>query len=334
MARTNLRSAHLMSPQFFLRVAACLLPLSLTAAPLPKGYTLPEENVSPDRRLAVLEPDPEAAGDLSKRRNLLIEAGTGRVLATLAGAPGFERMNHGGTRISWSADGHGLLWIVEGKWGPRAITYAAIDDAGMVQQVNVLQAIHAELLAWLRKAKPRQYAAAVKQNRGNGSAYPEGFTVDVLIENDDSAELPVRFRAGLTSNPKGVEGFPPVAEVEAFLRGALNEKLALEWSDFRAFDKVAREREYGELEGAEEGLAHLEGAIRDTLSNEERERFEDECAAFSKAERERSEGPPGTFSFGGVLSAAESRTAIRQRVAELAKRFAGKIDPRDLPHAR
>lgn len=62
------------------------------------------------------------------------------------------------------------------------------------------------ILTRTRKAAPEKYAVAKEANAGNGSAFPEGFTIDV--EALDPISCPLHLRAVLTSNPKGIEDFP------------------------------------------------------------------------------------------------------------------------------
>jgi hypothetical protein len=59
------------------------------------------------------------------------------------------------------------------------------------------------ILARTKAAAPERYAAAKKANSGSGSAYPEGFTVDVKAALP--LKLPLKVRAVLTSNPKEIE---------------------------------------------------------------------------------------------------------------------------------
>src|SRR5262245_2964532 len=74
-----------------------------------------------------------------------------------------------------------------------------------------------EILARTRKAKPRKYAAAKKQNAGNGAAYPDGFTVSVTVAGEEGAPLtfPLFLYARLESNPKEIENFPKNAELKS-----------------------------------------------------------------------------------------------------------------------
>lgn len=62
--------------------------------------------------------------------------------------------------------------------------------------------------AHARGEVPERYAAAKKANAGNGSAYPEGFTIDVEVLDPNS--FPLRVRAILTSDPKGIGEIPKV----------------------------------------------------------------------------------------------------------------------------
>jgi hypothetical protein len=60
-----------------------------------------------------------------------------------------------------------------------------------------------------------EYAAAKKANAGNGTAYPDGFTVNVTIGGEEGAPLtfPLLMHARLESNPKEIENFPKNAEL-------------------------------------------------------------------------------------------------------------------------
>jgi hypothetical protein len=63
-----------------------------------------------------------------------------------------------------------------------------------------LTASQQEILMRVRKADPVAYAAAVKENKHPGTAFPEGFTIDVDIVGSE-VELPLHFIVALTSNP-------------------------------------------------------------------------------------------------------------------------------------
>ena len=67
----------------------------------------------------------------------------------------------------------------------------------------------------LMKTSQRAILARTKEaNSGNGSAYPDGFTVDVHTDEDKIA-LPYHVLVDLTANPKEDPGFP--ANLESHL---------------------------------------------------------------------------------------------------------------------
>ena len=64
---------------------------------------------------------------------------------------------------------------------------------------------------------PKRYAAAKKQNAGNGSAYPDGFTVKVTDSDQGDAplSLPLAISTALESDPKAIEDFPEKAKLNS-----------------------------------------------------------------------------------------------------------------------
>jgi len=186
----------------------------------PAGFTIPKNTLSPDKRFGVLVPDEQRydAGE----KNKLVEVGTGHVLAVIAGEPGMEHMNHGGVDPTrWSADSLLLLWRVDGKWFPRALVLIRLNGGKVQWQLDLLKTAQQEILARARKAAPEKYTAAKKQNAGNGSAYPDGFTVDVTTDGEGttSVDLPLRVHVTLMSDPKAIKDFPQDAQLDATLEG-------------------------------------------------------------------------------------------------------------------
>lgn len=205
-----------------LAAAAIMTPTLPAPAAPPPGFTIPEITLSPDRRFGILVPDEERyeAG----ARNKLVEANSGRVLAVINGAPGVEQMNHGGVDATRrSPDSSLLLWRVDGKWFPRALVLIKLnpDDGKVRWQLDLLKTGQQEILVRVRKAAPKRYGAAKKRNVGNGSAYPDGFTIDVKTEALERASLalPLKILITLTSNPKAIEDFPKNAQLDATLEG-------------------------------------------------------------------------------------------------------------------
>lgn len=202
--------------------------------PAPAGFTVPPSTVSPNRYYGVLAPSFERYQQ-GGTQNAIIEMQTGRVVATIAAETEFADPNirgHGGhseMRPHWSSDSSLLLWEVSGKWFPTALVLIRIEDGVSRWQVDLLKVAQQEMLVRTRKANPQQYAAAKKANAGNGSAYPDGFTIDVSAGATGGLRLPLPVRARLTSNPKQIDGIPTV---EAQLDGMLDSNGAVTFTRY------------------------------------------------------------------------------------------------------
>ena len=116
-------------------------------------------------------------------------------------------MGHGGVLPSrWSPDGSLLLWEVEGKWFRDAVALLKFNNGALEWQCDITALAHREILERTKHGAPDKYAKAKEANAGSGSAYPEGFTIEVVAL--DPIAFPVKVRAALTSDPKQIEGFP------------------------------------------------------------------------------------------------------------------------------
>jgi hypothetical protein len=218
-----------------LSVLAVALLAVLTAA---KGeeshdkFLIPDETVSPNGRYGVTVPvfDSEAFDKLPEPKNALIKMETKRILATIDATPGYNRsLNHRSTPIaSWSRDSSLLLWKVDGKWFPNALMLLKVEKDQVLWQRNLLKLAQEAILARTRNATPRKYALAKKANEGNGSAYPEGFTVDAGVL--EPILLPLHVRVTLTSNPKAIEGHPTL---ESHLDGMVDKQGKFVVKDFQ-----------------------------------------------------------------------------------------------------
>lgn len=63
----------------------------------------------------------------------------------------------------------------------------------------------------------------MKANKGSGSAYPDGFTVNVESTLDGKKPtLPFPVLVTLTSNPKGIEDYPKGAELNAEMKAIVD----------------------------------------------------------------------------------------------------------------
>ncbi|HEX4638730.1 MAG TPA: hypothetical protein VH170_04520 [Chthoniobacterales bacterium] len=199
----------------------------------PRNFIVPKSSVSPDGRYGVLAPaDWDHYDENGKPQNKLVEIKSGRVLATINAETGLVHMNHGGILpAQWSADNSYLIWTVDGKWSFRALVLLKIDNGEVKWQRDLLKEMQREILARTGKAAPQKYAAAKKENAGNGSAYPDGFTISVKVGGEENAPItfPLALHAELESNPKAIEDYPKSANVTAEIDATMdsNGKLAV-----------------------------------------------------------------------------------------------------------
>ncbi len=151
---------------------------------LPKGYVLAEDSISPDGRYGVSVPLTQAIIDdiVKDPVNNLVEVSSGKTIARMVGNPGFTKQNHGGIMPSiWSPDSSLLLWHVDGKWFPDALTLIEARRWKGRMAESISSPNHKEPSSPARKKpKPELYARAKKGERGSGSALSEGFSVDVV----------------------------------------------------------------------------------------------------------------------------------------------------------
>jgi hypothetical protein len=189
----------------FMSLAICM---NAFGQNIPKGFVVPKCTLSPDGRYGVTVPILDQRADSEDPKNSVIELKTGKIVAVIKTRwTGWNRMGHGGVLPSrWSPDGSLLLWEVEGKWFRDAVVLLKFKSGALEWQSDITELAHSEILERTKQAAPDKYSKAKKANTGSGSAYPEGFTIEVAALNPTS--LPLNVRAALTSNPKQIEGFP------------------------------------------------------------------------------------------------------------------------------
>ena len=298
-------------------LALLLCTAALAQAGLPPGYRLMEDSTSPNGKLAIAEPHEVSDEDFSQATNPIVTLPAQTVIGSIQGSPGLKQMNHGGASATWSDDSRLLLWQVEGKWGPRAVAFVALDQDRIVKQANLIALGQAELLKRTQAAHPKAYAAAVKQNQGSGSALPAGFTTSLTLQ-DPVAKLPAAFVVTLTANPKGIEDYPAEAELQAFLFGTVSEKLEVIWGDFGAYDSEAGERLLNEREGIEEALAHQFDAVMQTKSPEARKKLQAEQDAWESTLDEIQESWFMASGLCSLLADQQHYVRVNERVDQLA----------------
>jgi hypothetical protein len=181
-------------------------------------YITPPFTFSPDHRYGVMIPvwHDEGAQEADDRMNKVVDLRTHHVIAVIHAEPGYNRaLNfHETAPPRWSADSSVLLWKVNGKWFPDALVLLRLENGKEKWQLDLMKTAQQAILKRTRKAAPQRYAAAKEVNSGNGSAYPEGFTVNV-ISDEDKIAFPYHVLGDPTANPKGIEDFP--ANLESYL---------------------------------------------------------------------------------------------------------------------
>jgi len=177
-------------------------------------YITPEFTFSPDHRYGVMVPvwHHEGAQKPDHRMNKVVDLRTQKIVAIIHADPGYNRaLNfHETAPPRWSTDSSLLLWKVNGKWNPDALVLLKIEQDRAEWETDLLNTAQQAVLSRTREARPEQYEICKKANAGNGSAFPDGFTIDVTTdgENTKTLSLPLGVHADLSSNPKLIENFP------------------------------------------------------------------------------------------------------------------------------
>ena len=216
---------------------------SASAISLPEGYVVPKETLSPDGNYGVLVPIFNIVDD-REAHNSLVEMKAGKVITKINASPGFDRRLNHNERVPpwWSKNESLVLWKVDGKWCPDALVLIQLKNGAQAWQLNVLTAFQQKILDYTKKAaSSEKYEAAKKSNAGCGSAYPEGFTIDVepVIPSTNlpssSSErspltLPLKIHVTLTTNPKQI---PDAPNLNAEMDGVVKEGGIIEVREFK-----------------------------------------------------------------------------------------------------
>jgi hypothetical protein len=207
------------------------------------GYSIPDVTLSPDHRFGVTVPQLDYfESDLKNSDdpcNSVVEVKTGKVVGVIKADTGWDHMNHGEVLPTrWSPDESLLLWEVSSKWCPDALVLLKLQGGAVKWQIDLLTTAQQAILTRTKKARPEKYLAAMKENADDGSAYPDGFTVDVYASGtgDEPVSLPLMVHANLTSNPKEFEG---VTELDAHLDAMVDKNGKFTVTGFRIISPTA-----------------------------------------------------------------------------------------------
>jgi hypothetical protein len=189
-------------------------------------YITSPSTFSPDHRYGVTIPvfHIETAEQVDHRKNKVVDLRSGDVIAILhADPPGYDRaLNHHEAPVPrWSSDSSILLWKIGGKWCPDALILLKTEQNRAKWQLDLLHTAQQAVLSRTRQAAPDQYKLCRRANAGSGSAFPDGFTIDVTTDGEDTktVSLPLSVHADLTANPKQIEGDP---NLDSYLDGLVN----------------------------------------------------------------------------------------------------------------
>ncbi len=212
----------------------CGAAFRVIVAAVNSDYITPPFTFSPDHRYGVMIPvfHIEAAQEPDERLNRVVELRTGNVVAVIHAESGYDRaLNFRKTAPPhWSSDSSVLLWQVYGKWFPDALVLLKLEGGKEKWQLDLLKTAQQAILARTKEAVPEKYAAAKEANAGNGSAYPDGFTIDVTTDEHKIA-FPFHVLVDLTANPKQIEDFS--ANLESHLDGVVSEDGRFTVKDFK-----------------------------------------------------------------------------------------------------
>jgi hypothetical protein len=88
-----------------------------------------------------------------------------------------------------------------------------------------LKTVQDEILARTKQAAPDLYAKAKEMNKGSGSAFPDGFVVNVRVRSTGATPIvfPIPISAKLTSNPKQIEPARIAADLNSELQGYIGD---------------------------------------------------------------------------------------------------------------
>jgi hypothetical protein len=241
-----------------LLTVAALIAITAEAQNIPKGFVAPKCTISPDGRYGVMIPVLDQHADSENSKNSVVDLKTGKTVAVIKTKwAAWNVMGHGGVLPSrWSPDGSLLLWEVEGKWFRDAVVLLKFKNGVPEWQCDITAIAHSEILERTKRAAPAKYAKAKKANAGSGSAYPEGFTIEVVAL--DPIAFPLKVRAALTSDPKQIEGFP---QLGSELSAIVDEHGKFVVTDFRLKD--------GAYENLEETMPAPDECPRDYDAEEE-----------------------------------------------------------------
>ncbi|QIF04676.1 hypothetical protein G5S37_25145 [Roseimicrobium sp. ORNL1] len=161
-----------------------------------------QATISPDGRFGVTVPTMDQYIENESLKNVLVEVATKRPIVVMESLVGTTYPVRGTADAQWSSESDLLLWTVSGKWFEHEQVLYKLKDGKVVWQLDLRKIVERAILKRAKEATPETYAIKKKENAGNGSAYPEGFSVFIQVGGDKGFQLPLAVHASMTSDPK------------------------------------------------------------------------------------------------------------------------------------
>ncbi|MCE9576752.1 MAG: hypothetical protein K8W52_26635 [Deltaproteobacteria bacterium] len=169
----------------------------------PAGYTIVPGSRSPDGAWQVLIPTLDSQeGDNPVCETRVVSVRTGALLTRLPGECFFEHQSQIELTPRWSSDSQVLVWLADNKWGSANVQILQLAGGAVASLYDARPAAEDQVLAAVRAASARKYAAARKRGEGNGAWFRDGFAIDVHPTIPDEVRWPIAFTIDITSDNK------------------------------------------------------------------------------------------------------------------------------------
>jgi hypothetical protein len=164
--------------------------------------SISKASLSPDGRYGVTVPTMQEYLEDENIKNVLVEVATKRPVAVMEGMVGVTNSTRYTADAQWSSRSDLLLWTVEGKWFEASQVLFKLNDGKVAWQLDIRKTVETAILKHTKEVAPETYAIKKAENAGNGSAYPEGFSVFIQLGDEERLDLPLAVHASMTSDPK------------------------------------------------------------------------------------------------------------------------------------
>jgi hypothetical protein len=175
-----------------------------TAAEAAPKYVIVDGSASPDGKWVVVIPprgslDDEETPPCETR---LANAKTGALLVRIPGECFFEHQGQIQFAAAWSKDSQTLVWRTDNKWGSANVQVVQLKGDKVGSIYDARPAAEDRVLAAVKKASAKAYAASRERGKGNGAWFRDGFAIDVHPSVTTMVSWPIAFTIDITSDYK------------------------------------------------------------------------------------------------------------------------------------